>query len=248
MNLSDKIAVVTGGGSGIGRATAEALAASGATVCIGDIARENGEAAAAEIRKSGAKAEYMHLDLTDRDSVKNFAAAVLQRFGRVDILVNGAGWGKTVPFLESDDAFWEKVISLNFVGPMRLTKALLPQMFERKCGRIVNVSSDAGRVGSLGETVYSGAKAGLLGFTKALAREGARYNVTVNCVCPGPTDTPLMAAVPEKIKEAFVKAIPMRRFGKPAEVAQAIAFFVGPNTDYITGQVLSVSGGLTMAG
>jgi len=248
MNLSDKIAVVTGGGSGIGRATAEALAASGATVCIGDIARENGEAAAAEIRKSGAKAEYMHLDLTDWDSVKNFAAAVLQRFGRVDILVNGAGWGKTVPFLESDDAFWEKVISLNFVGPMRLTKALLPQMFERKCGRIVNVSSDAGRVGSLGETVYSGAKAGLLGFTKALAREGARYNVTVNCVCPGPTDTPLMAAVPEKIKEAFVKAIPMRRFGKPAEVAQAIAFFVGPNTDYITGQVLSVSGGLTMAG
>jgi 2-hydroxycyclohexanecarboxyl-CoA dehydrogenase len=248
MNLSDKIAVVTGGASGIGQATAEVLAEGGATVCIGDIARDKGEAVAAGMRKKGQKAECFSLDLTNRDSIASFVSAVLQRFGRVDILVNGAGWGKTVPFLESDDAFWEKVINLNFVGPMRLTKALLPQMFERKSGRIVNISSDAGRVGSLGETVYSGAKAGLIGFTKALAREGARYSVTVNCVCPGPTDTPLMAAVPEKIRDAFIKAIPMRRFGRPPEVAQAIAFFVGPNTDYITGQVLSVSGGLTMAG
>jgi 2-hydroxycyclohexanecarboxyl-CoA dehydrogenase len=248
MNPSDTIAVVTGGASGIGRATAEALAEGGATVCIGDIARDNGETAAAEIRKKGRKAEYVQVDLTDGDSIKNFVSAVLQRFGRVDILVNGAGWGKTIPFLESDDPFWEKVIGLNFVGPMRLTKALLPQMFERKSGRIVNISSDAGRVGSLGETVYSGAKAGLIGFTKALAREAARYNVTVNCVCPGPTDTPLMAAVPEKIRDAFIKAIPMRRFGRPAEVAAAVAFFTGSNTDYITGQVLSVSGGLTMAG
>jgi 2-hydroxycyclohexanecarboxyl-CoA dehydrogenase len=248
MNPSDTIAVVTGGASGIGRATAEALAEGGATVCIGDIARDKGEAAAAEIRKKGRKAEYVQVDLTDGDSIKNFVSAVLQRFGRVDILVNGAGWGKTIPFLESDDPFWEKVIGLNFVGPMRLTKALLPQMFERKSGRIVNIASDAGRVGSLGETVYSGAKAGLIGFTKALAREAARYNVTVNCVCPGPTDTPLMAAVPEKIRDAFIKAIPMRRFGRPAEVAAAVAFFAGPNTDYITGQILSVSGGLTMAG
>jgi len=248
MSLKDKIAVVTGGASGIGRATAAALAEGGATVCIGDVAREGGEAAAAEIRKNGGKAEYVHLDLTDAESIKSFVATVLQRLGRVDVLVNGAGWGKTQPFLESDDAFWERVINLNFVGPMRLTKALLPQMFERKSGRIINVSSDAGRVGSLGETVYSGAKAGLIGFTKALAREGARFNVTVNCVCPGPTDTPLMAAVPEKIKDAFIKAIPMRRLGQPAEVAAAICFFAGPHTDYTTGQVLSVSGGLTMVG
>jgi len=248
MNLKDKIALVTGGASGIGQATAEMLAGSGATVCIGDIVSEKGEAVAAGIRKSGGKAEFLQVDLTNVDSVKSFAANVLQRLGRVDILVNGAGWGKTAPFLENDDAFWEKVINLNFVGPMRLTKALLPQMFERKSGRIVNVSSDAGRVGSLGETVYSGAKAGLIGFTKSLAREGARYNVTVNCVCPGPTDTPLMAAVPEKIRDAFIKAIPMRRLGQPGEVAAAICFFAGPNTDYITGQVLSVSGGLTMVG
>jgi 2-hydroxycyclohexanecarboxyl-CoA dehydrogenase len=248
MKFSDRIAVVTGSASGIGKATAEALAEEGATVCIGDIAADKGEAVAAGIRAKGRKAEYFPLDLTDRDSIPKFAAAVLQRFGRVDILVNGAGWGKTVPFVDSDDAFWEKVINLNFIGPMRLTKALLPQMFERKYGRIVSVSSDAGRVGSLGETVYSGAKAGLIGFSKGLAREGARYNVTVNVVCPGPTDTPLLAAVPEKYREAFIKAIPMRRFGQPAEVADAIAFFAGPKSGYITGQVLSVSGGLTMVG
>jgi 2-hydroxycyclohexanecarboxyl-CoA dehydrogenase len=248
MKFSDRVAVVTGSASGIGKATAEALAGEGATVCIGDIAADKGEAVAAELRAKGRQAEYFPLDLTDRDSIAKFAAAVLKRFGRVDILVNGAGWGKTVPFVDSDDAFWEKVINLNFVGPMRLTKALLPQMFERKYGRVVSVSSDAGRVGSLGETVYSGAKAGLIGFTKGLAREGARYNVTVNVVCPGPTDTPLLAAVPEKYRDAFIKAIPMRRFGQPAEVAEAIVFFAGPNTGYITGQVLSVSGGLTMVG
>jgi 2-hydroxycyclohexanecarboxyl-CoA dehydrogenase len=248
MKFSDRIAVVTGSASGIGKATAEALAGEGATVCIGDIAADKGEAVAADIRGKGRQAEYFPLDLTDRDSIAKFAAAVLKRFGRVDILVNGAGWGKTVPFVDSDDAFWEKVINLNFIGPMRLTKALLPQMFERKYGRVVSVSSDAGRVGSLGETVYSGAKAGLIGFSKGLAREGARYNVTVNVVCPGPTDTPLLAAVPEKYRDAFIKAIPMRRFGQPAEVAEAIVFFAGPNTSYITGQVLSVSGGLTMVG
>jgi len=248
MKFSDRIAVVTGSASGIGKATAEALAEEGATVCIGDITADKGEAVAANIRAKGRKAEYFPLDLTNRDSIAKFAAAVLQRFGRVDILVNGAGWGKTVPFVDSDDAFWEKVINLNFIGPMRLTKALLPQMFERKYGRIVSVSSDAGRVGSLGETVYSGAKAGLIGFSKGLAREGARYSVTVNVVCPGPTDTPLLAAVPEKYREAFIKAIPMRRFGQPAEVADAIVFFAGPNAGYITGQVLSVSGGLTMVG
>jgi 2-hydroxycyclohexanecarboxyl-CoA dehydrogenase len=248
MKFSDRVAVVTGSASGIGKATAEALAGEGATVCIGDIAADKGEAVAAELRAKGRQAEYFPLDLTDRDSIAKFAAAVLKRFGRVDILVNGAGWGKTVPFVDSDDAFWEKVINLNFIGPMRLTKALLPQMFERKYGRVVSVSSDAGRVGSLGETVYSGAKAGLIGFTKGLAREGARYNVTVNVVCPGPTDTPLLAAVPEKYRDAFIKAIPMRRFGQPAEVAEAIVFFAGPNTGYITGQVLSVSGGLTMVG
>ncbi len=248
MKFDNQVAVVTGGASGICQATAELLAAGGATVCIGDIASEKGEAVAASIRKKGQKAEFVHIDLTNYDSIKSFAATVLQRFGQVDILVNGAGWSKNTPFVETDDAFWDKVINLNFIGPMRLTKARLPQMMQRKYGKIVNVSSDAGRVGSLGETVYSGAKAGLIGFTKGLAREGARYNVSVNCVCPGPTDTPLMAEVPEKYRDLFIKAIPMRRLGKPSEVADAIVFFVSPQSAYVTGQVLSVSGGLTMAG
>ena len=147
------------------------------------------------------------------------------KFGAVDILVNGAGWGKTHPFWEGTPEMWERVIALNFVGPMRLAKALLPAMIERGSGKIVNVASDAGRVGSLGETVYAGAKGGLIAFTKSLARETARYNINVNCVCPGPTETPLLFAVPEKHLEAFKKAIPFRRFGKPAEVADAVVFF-----------------------
>jgi len=248
MQFKDKIAVVTGGASGINLVTAQILAAGGARICIGDIQREKGEAVAAGIRSKGESAEFLPLDLTDYDSIKQFAAAALGRFDHVDILVNGAGWSKNTPFVQTDDAFWDKVLNLNLIGPMRLTKLLLPKMIERKYGKIVNVSSDAGRVGSLGETVYSAAKAGLIGFTKSLAREGARHNVYVNCVCPGPTDTPLLAEVDAKYLDAFVKAIPLRRFGKPSEVAAAIAFFAGSNADYVTGQVLSVSGGLTMAG
>lgn len=248
MNFTGKIAVVTGGASGISQAAAERLAADGATVCIGDIAEEKGKAVATAICDKGQKAEFFPLDLTSYDSVKKFGAAVINRFGKADILVNGAGWSKNTPFVQTDDAFWDKVLTLNLVGPMRLTKMLLPKMFEANWGRIVNVSSDAGRVGSLGEAVYSAAKAGLIGFTKSIAREGARFNVAVNCVCPGPTDTPLLAQVEQKYLDAFVKAIPMRRFGKPTEVAEAIVFFASPEASYITGQVLSVSGGLTFAG
>ncbi|MGE5117171.1 MAG: SDR family NAD(P)-dependent oxidoreductase [Betaproteobacteria bacterium] len=246
MSLQDKVAVVTGAASGIGRATAAALATEGARVVVADIDRTKGEATAAELRAAGRRAEYMHIDMTDPASIDAFAAEVQQRFGPVDVLVNGAGWGKTQPFWEGTPEFWNKLVALNFVGPMQLTKALLPRMMERGSGKIVNVASDAGRVGSLGETVYSGAKGGLIAFTKSLARETARYHVNVNCVCPGPTDTPLMAVVPEKVQEALTKAIPMRRLGKPEEVADAIVFFAGERSDYVTGQVLSVSGGLTM--
>lgn len=246
MSLQDKVAVVTGAASGIGRATASALAAEGARVVVADVDRAKGEAAAAELRAEGRRADYVHVDMTDPASIDAFAAEVQQRFGPVDVLVNGAGWGKTQPFLEGTPEFWGKLVALNFVGPMQLTKALLPRMMEKGGGKIVNVASDAGRVGSLGETVYSGAKGGLIAFTKSLARETARYKVNVNCVCPGPTDTPLMAAVPDKVKDALTKAIPMRRLGQPEEVADAVVFFAGDRSDYITGQVLSVSGGLTM--
>ena len=246
MSFENKIAVVTGAASGIGKATAEALAEAGAMVVCADIDRDKGEAAAAAIRNKGQKAEFHAVDLTDEASIDAFAETVQAKVGTVDILVNGAGWGQTRPFWEPAPGFWEKLIALNFVGPMKLVKALLPKMMERGSGKIVNIASDAGRVGSLGETVYSGAKGGLIAFTKSLARETARYNINVNCVCPGPTETPLLFAVPEKHLEAFKKAIPFRRFGKPSEIADAVLFFASDRASYITGQVLSVSGGLTM--
>jgi 2-hydroxycyclohexanecarboxyl-CoA dehydrogenase len=246
MSFENKVAVVTGAASGIGKATAEALAEAGAIVVCADIDREKGEAAAEAIRGKGQKARFYAVDLTDEESIGAFAEAVQGELGAVDILVNGAGWGRTQPFWENPPELWQKLIALNFVGPMRLTKALLPKMLERGSGKIVNVASDAGRVGSLGETVYSGAKGGLIAFTKSLARETARYNINVNCVCPGPTETPLLFAVPEKHLELFKKAIPFRRFGKPSEIADAVVFFASDRASYITGQVLSVSGGLTM--
>ena len=215
---------------------------------VADVQQAAGRARADALVAAGQKAHFVDIDLTVPASIATFAETVQARFGAVDVLVNGAGWGRNGPFWEGTPDFWDKLIALNLVGPMQLTKALLPPMMERKGGRIVNIASDAGRVGSLGETVYSAAKGGLIAFTKSLARETARHGIVVNCVCPGPTDTPLMAAVPDKVKEALIKAIPLRRLGQPDEVADAVLFFAGEGASYVTGQVLSVSGGLTMAG
>jgi 2-hydroxycyclohexanecarboxyl-CoA dehydrogenase len=248
MRLKDKTAVVTGAASGIGRATAETLAAEGAYVFLGDIDEEKGRAAAAALRKQGRGAEFIRLDVTDLASVAQFKQQVYAMRGHVDIVANVAGWGKIQPFMENTPEFWRKVIDLNLLGPVAVSHAFLDKMIERGSGKVVIVSSDAGRVGSLGETVYSGAKGGAIAFCKSLAREVARYSINVNCVCPGPTDTPLLRAVPEKHQEAFVKATPMRRLAKPSEIADAVLFFASDQASFVTGQVLSVSGGLTLAG
>jgi len=248
MQLKDKTALVTGAASGIGRATAEALAKAGAYAFMGDIDEARGEEAASALRAGGLAAEFVRLDVTDLSSIAQCKQRAYERRGHVDIVANVAGWGKIQPFMENTPEFWRKVVDLNLLGPIAVSHAFLDKMIERGGGKIVVVASDAGRVGSLGETVYSGAKGGAIAFCKSLAREVARYNINVNCVCPGPTDTPLLRAVPEKHQEAFVKATPMRRLAKPSEIADAVLFFASDRASFVTGQVLSVSGGLTLAG
>ncbi len=246
MNFQGKTVVVTGAASGIGLATADAFARAGANVILADLSVENGEREAARLQAAGAKAAFVTLDVASDDAIASFAKTVLGR-GEVNVLVNCAGFGKGQPFVENDSTFWDRVVDINLMGPIKLTRALLDPMIARKSGKIVNVASDAGRVGSSGETVYSGAKGGLISFSKGLAREMARYQINVNCVCPGPTETPMLMALPENHLEAFKRAIPLRRFGKPTDVANAILFLASDMSDYITGQTLSVSGGLTMS-
>ena len=251
MNLKGKIAVVTGGASGIGRETVLSLARSGANVFSGDIDTAGHNKTAQLSKQYIGSVHPFNLDVADRESVKSFTTKVLESMenssSAVDIIVNVAGWDKMQPFLDADPEFMDKIIAINLIGPMNMVSAFLPRMVAVNKGKIINVASDAGRVGSMGETVYSGAKGGVIAFTKSLARETARHKINVNCVCPGPTNTPLLLAQPEAIREKLVKAIPFRRIGEPEEVADAILFFASGMSDYITGQVLSVSGGLTMA-
>jgi 2-hydroxycyclohexanecarboxyl-CoA dehydrogenase len=247
MEMQGQTVIVTGGASGIGKATTFLLAREGARVFVGDVDEAGGRAAAAEGAAEGLAIEYLPIDLTDTPSIEVFAAAVHQRVERIDGLVNGAGWDQIQPFLENPPEMWDRLIAINLMGAVRLTRGVLQPMVTAREGKIVNISSDAGRVGSMGETVYAAAKGGLIAFTKSLARELARYQINVNCVCPGPTDTPLFQQQPERMKEALTRAIPFRRIAQPIEIAQAVLFFLSRRSDYITGQVLSVSGGLTMA-
>ncbi|MGC8523026.1 MAG: SDR family NAD(P)-dependent oxidoreductase [Acidibrevibacterium sp.] len=247
MEMKDYTVVLTGGASGIGKATALLLAREGARVFIGDVNEAAGRAMAEEARGQGLAVTWMPLELTDPASVAGFAEAVQRQAERVDGLVNAAGWDIIQPFLQNTPEFWDRVMGINLLGAIRLTRLILEKMVDGGRAKIVNVASDAGRVGSMGETVYAAAKGGLIAFTKSLAREMARNRITVNCVCPGPTDTPLFHAQPEKMREALIRAIPLRRVAQPEEIAEAVMFFLGRRSDYITGQVLSVSGGLTMA-
>lgn len=248
MNLEGKTALVTGGASGIGKATVLEFAHCGATVICADVNAQAGAALEQQAAETNYAVEFVEVDLADVTSIHRCATDVLGRHARIDILVNAAGWNDIQPFVENPPDYMDRVIAINLGGTLHLTRALLPTMISMGKGKIVNVSSDAGRVGSTGETTYAAAKGGVIAFTKSLAREVARYSINVNCVCPGPTDTPMLQSRPEKLREAFVKAIPLRRVAKPQEIADAILFFASPRSDYITGQVLSVSGGLTFAG
>ena len=247
MEIPGRTIIVTGGSSGIGKATAFLLAREGARVLIGDVDEVGGREVTAEAVAEGVRIEYLPLDLTNVASIEAFVVSVHQQVQHADGLVNGAGWDQIQPFLENPPEMWDRIIAVNLMGAVRLTRGILPPMVAAREGKIVNISSDAGRVGSMGETVYSAAKGGLIAFTKSLARELARYQINVNCVCPGPTDTPLFQRQPERMREALIRAIPFRRIAQPSEIAQSVLFFLSRRSDYITGQVLSVSGGLTMA-
>jgi 2-hydroxycyclohexanecarboxyl-CoA dehydrogenase len=242
-----RIALVTGGGGGIGGAICRSLAAAGNRVIVADLALKSAERVASEI---GGLA--VTLDVCDAASVASAVEQTRAELGPVEILVNCAGWDIFRPFVETDDAFMDRVLEINLAGPMRMTRAVLPAMLEAGWGRLVNIASDAGRVGSSMEAVYSGAKGGLIAFTKTIAREAARKGVTANCICPGPTETPMLAAVTgggegaEKVLNAMKRAVPMRRLGRPEDIGPAVAFFASEEAGYITGQTLSISGGLTM--
>jgi len=248
MNLSGKVAVVTGCASGIGKATLQTFAQAGAHVIGADIDAERGALAAQEVASGGASAEFVALDLAASDLVRAAAAKIIETHPTVDILVNAAGYSVVEAFPANKPAYIERVLAINLGGVIHLTQALLPALIASGKGKIVNVASDAGRVGSSGETVYAGAKGGVIAFTKSLAREVARHQICVNCVCPGPTDTPMLRSRSEKMLDAFLKAIPFKRFAEPREIADAILFFASSRSDYVTAQVLSVSGGLTFAG
>jgi 2-hydroxycyclohexanecarboxyl-CoA dehydrogenase len=235
------VPLVTGAASGIGRATAERLVAAGFTVAAADL-----QASAIEATDS---LRPFEVDVADHDSVARLAKEVMSDCATPDVIVNCAGWDETHRFTDTDRPFWERVVAINLLGVVAVTHVFLQAMIDRgQGGRIVNVASDAGRVGSSGEAVYAGAKGGVIAFTKSLARETAREGITANVVCPGPTDTPLFRAQPERLQQALEKAVPLGRLAAPEDIANAIAFFTSAEAGYVTGQVLSVSGGLTMAG
>jgi 2-hydroxycyclohexanecarboxyl-CoA dehydrogenase len=201
------------------------------------------------VARIGAAASAHVVDLADPAAIAALRDDAVATYGPPDIIVNAAGFDRVEPFMSNDAALWEALVAVNFLGPVRLTHAFLePILAHERPAKVVNIASDAGRVGSLGETVYAGTKGGLIAFTKSLARELARHQINVNCVCPGPTDTPLFASLPDKVRDGLIRAIPFRRLATPDQIADAVLFFASEYSDYITGQVLSVSGGLTMAG
>jgi len=252
--FENKTVIVTGGGGGIGGATSRRFGREGARVAVFDLNLEAAKGVAADIQRAGGKAEAFECDITRRATVDVAVAAAESKLGPIDVLVNNAGWDVFRPFTKTEPAQWDKLIAINLTGALHMHHSVLPGMSARKSGRIVNIASDAARVGSSGEAVYAACKGGLVSFSKTIAREHARHGITVNVVCPGPTDTALFADYkegagnPEKLEEAFRRSIPLGRIGRPDDLPGAILFFASDDAAYVTGQVLSVSGGLTMNG
>lgn len=252
--LKDKVVIVTGGGGGIGSAICRRFAEDGAAVAVFDINQEAAEAVAAGIRAAGGKASAFVVELTSQESVNVAVAAAEEQLGPIGVLVNNAGWDRAGPFLKTDSALWDKIVAVNLFGSLYMHHAVLKRMYERGAGRVINIASDAARVGSSGEAVYSFCKGGLVSFSKTMARELARKQINVNVVCPGPTDTALFRDFAgegeqgEKLKGALTKAIPFGRLGCPEDLPGIVAFLASDEASFITGQIISVSGGLTMAG
>jgi len=250
VKLAGKVAVVTGGASGIGRAIVEALAREGARVAVLDLNEAGARDTVAALERAGGKGSAHRVDITDVAAVDAAIDAVAAREGGLHVLVNCAGWDKPMPFVDTTPEFWDKILAINLKGPLACTRAALRHMIKQQSGKIVTIASDAGRVGSTGEAVYSAAKGGLIAFTKTIARETARHRINVNCVCPGPSDTPLFqqefAAQSPKLAESLKRVIPWGRLGVPDDVAPAVVFLASDDAGFITGQTLSVSGGLTM--
>lgn len=252
--MSNRVAFVTGGAQGIGKGISEALAEAGFRVAIADLNLEAAERTAGQITSAGDEAIAVEVDVTSNDSVQAAVQGVAERLGPIEVAVNNAGWDDFMPFLQTTEDFWDRILEVNFKGGLRVTQAVVPGMIERGWGRVINIGSDAGRVGSSLEAVYSGAKGGTIAFTKTLAREVATRGVTVNTVCPGPTDTPALRKFADesgqdadKVIGGMTRGVPMKRLGQPSDIGAAVAFFASEATGYITGQTLSVSGGLTMA-
>jgi 2-hydroxycyclohexanecarboxyl-CoA dehydrogenase len=247
--MAQRIAFVTGAGSGIGREISKVLASRSMKVVVADINTSNAEETVSMIKETGGDAETIYCDVTNLESVRNAVKESLDLFQQIDVLVNNAGWDKVEPFLKSEPETWKRIIDINLMGQIHTCKEILPVMIEKGYGKVVNIASDAARVGSSGEAVYSAAKGGVVALTKTLAREMARHKLNINCVAPGPSDTPLFQEIGtynEGIKNALEKAIPFRRLALPEDIAGAVAYFTSEDAKYVTGQTLSVSGGLTM--
>jgi 2-hydroxycyclohexanecarboxyl-CoA dehydrogenase len=251
--MSNRVAIVTGGAQGIGKGIATTLAEAGFKVAVADLNLPAAEQTAKEIGAARGTAIAVEIDVTRTASVEAAVREVEAELGPIEVVVNNAGWDDFMPFVQTTEEFWDKILEINFKGALRVIKAVVPGMTERGFGRVINIGSDAGRVGSSLEAVYSGAKGGVIAFTKTLAREVAAKGVTANTVCPGPTDTPALRSFAagsgdaEKVIAGMARAVPMKRLGTPEDIGPAVAFLASDGACFVTGQTLSVSGGLTMA-